>query len=186
MTVSMLPSFELGPLPTDRRMTTVDEQLVHAPLARVFALAADVARWPDHLPHYRYVRFRAHAPDGGGIVEMAANRPFGSVQWPTWWVSEMEVRRPAAGVHPCVRFRHIEGITTGMDVAWEFAEAGGGTHVRVVHVWNGPSWPLIRTLAARGVIGPVFVHGIASRTLAGIARAAERDTRAGGTERGTS
>jgi hypothetical protein len=43
-------------------------------------------------------------------------------------------------------------------------------------VWNGPSWPLIGELAARGVIGPVFVHGIASRTLAGLARAAERTT----------
>ena len=50
----------------------------------------------------------------------------------------------------------------------------GGTLVRIVHVWNGPSWPLIGDMAARGVIGPVFVHGIASRTLAGLARAAER------------
>jgi hypothetical protein len=33
---------------------------------------------------------------------------------------------------------------------------------------------LIGLVAARGVIGPVFVHGIASRTLAGLAHAAER------------
>jgi hypothetical protein len=45
-----------------------------------------------------------------------------------------------------------------------------------VHVWNGPAWPLIGEMAARGVIGPVFVHGIAARTLAGLARAAERMT----------
>ena len=50
----------------------------------------------------------------------------------------------------------------------------GGTLVRIVHVWNGPSWPLIGDVAARAVIGPVFVHGIASRTLAGLARTAER------------
>ena len=49
----------------------------------------------------------------------------------------------------------------------------GGTFVRIVHVWNGPAWPLIADMAARGVIGPVFVHGIASRTLAGLAAAAE-------------
>jgi hypothetical protein len=46
--------------------------------------------------------------------------------------------------------------------------------VRIVHVWNGPSWPLIGAFAATNVIGPVFVHGIASRTLSGLARTAER------------
>ena len=44
----------------------------------------------------------------------------------------------------------------------------------IVHEWDGPAWPLIGKLAARMVIGPVFVHGIASRTLAGLAHAAER------------
>jgi hypothetical protein len=47
--------------------------------------------------------------------------------------------------------------------------------VRIVHVWDGPRWPLIGPFAATQVIGPVFVHGIASRTLAGLARAALRD-----------
>jgi len=61
-----------------------------------------------------------------------------------------------------------------MDVEWTFTREADKTLVRIVHVWNGPSWPLIRDVAARAVIGPVFVHGIASRTLAGLARAAER------------
>jgi len=29
---------------------------MHAPADRIFALAADVERWPERLPHYRYVR----------------------------------------------------------------------------------------------------------------------------------
>jgi hypothetical protein len=33
---------------------------------------------------------------------------------------------------------------------------------------------LIGALAASGIIGPIFVSGIAQRTLAGLARAAER------------
>jgi hypothetical protein len=77
---------------------------------------------------------------------------------------------------PAIRFRHIRGVTAGMEVEWTFADSAVGTLVRIVHVWNGPRWPLIGDLAARGVIGPVFVHGIASRTLAGLARAAERST----------
>src|SRR3712207_2435558 len=70
-------AFALGPLPEDRRMRTVDERIVSAPLATIFALAADVERWPEHLPHYRYVRFHERDAEGGGIVEMSANRPFG-------------------------------------------------------------------------------------------------------------
>jgi len=45
--------------------------------------------------------------------------------------------------------------------------------VTIVHDWPGPRWPLIGRAAASWVIGPVFIHGIASRTLAGIRRAVE-------------
>jgi ribosome-associated toxin RatA of RatAB toxin-antitoxin module len=166
----------LGAMPTDTRMTTVDERLVRAPLARIFALAADVERWPEHLSHYRYVRFHERRSDGGGTVEMSANRPFGAADWPTWWTSLMSIDRPGSTgeARPSIRFRHIRGVTKGMDVEWTFHAEANGTQVRIVHAWNGPAWPLIGEIAARGVIGPVFVHGIASRTLAGLAHAAER------------
>jgi hypothetical protein len=161
-------------MPTDRVMTTIDEQVVRAPLETIFRIAADVEAWPSQLPHYRFVRMRERDGAGGGVVEMSANRPFGPVNWPTWWLSDMEVR-PIGGTNsPAIRFRHVGGITTGMDVEWSFAPVPSGTHVRILHVWNGPRWPLIRTFAATAVIGPIFIHGIASRTLAGLARAAER------------
>lgn len=171
--------FALGPLPTGRRMRTVDERVVRAPLATIFALAADVERWPEHLRHYRYVRFRERDGRGGGVVEMSANRPFRPIDWPTWWTSEMAVALPESDATeaPWIRFRHIRGITTGMDVEWSFRQIEDATHVRIVHVWNGPPWWLIGGIAAVGVIGPVFVHGIASRTLAGLAAAAERIVR---------
>lgn len=166
----MISPLDLGPMPEKRRMRTVDELLVRAPLRRIFEFAREVDRWPEHLPHYRWVRFHQRASDGGGIVEMAAWRPFGSVQWPTWWTSEMSVDESA----PAVRFRHVAGITTGMDVEWSFALQGTDTRVRIVHLWNGPPIPLFGIVAAKAVIGPVFVHGIASRTLAGLAAVAER------------
>jgi len=149
-------------------MITVDERRVAAPLEQVFARAADVEQWPAILPHYRYVRMQERRPDGG-IVEMSANRPFGPLNWPTWWASEMWID-PAR--HE-VRYHHIRGITRGMDVVWRLVPDGDGTHVSIVHEWQGPAWPLLRYPAAEWVIGPVFVHGIASRTLLGIARAAE-------------
>lgn len=163
-----VPSSDLGALPAHRRMTTVDERIVATPSELIFSLASDVEGWPTHLPHYRYVRFRERTASGG-VVEMSANRPFGIAHWPTWWLSLMHIDRQ----RPAIRFRHIDGITTGMEVEWQFSPLAASTLVRIVHVWDGPRWPLIGGIAATGVIGPVFIHGIASRTLEGLARAAE-------------
>jgi ribosome-associated toxin RatA of RatAB toxin-antitoxin module len=172
-------AFELGPMPFGRAMETVDERLVCAPVAMIFELAREVKRWPDYLPHYRFVKFRSQRPDGGGLVEMSAYRPFElastwnrpiRINWPTWWLSEMTVDPEK----PVIRFRHVGGITKGMEVEWSFSASPVGTHVRILHLWDGPPVPLIGTLAAVRVIGPVFVHGIASRTLAGLSAVAER------------
>ena len=149
-------------------MRTIDRISIRASLDSVFSAARDVERWPAVLAHYRWVRFVERRRDGGR-VEMAAWRPFGVVKYPTWWVSEMTVL-PAA--HE-VRYRHVEGITRGMEVVWRLSEAGGGVNVEIVHEWRGPAWPLIGRAAADFVIGPVFIHGIASRTLAGIKRFVE-------------
>lgn len=148
-------------------MRTVDRIQVAAPFDRVFSAASTVTRWPDILPHYRWVR---RLDDG--LVEMAAWRSFGFVKYPTWWVSEMTIDRAAGEI----RYRHVRGVTKGMDVVWRMVEDGGGhgvVDVEIVHDWSGPRWPLIGPLAASIVIGPVFIHAIASRTLAGIKRAAE-------------
>ena len=167
----------LGPLPPGAAMETMDERVVRAPMEVIFDIASKVEHWPAHLAHYRYVRYRDRTEDGGGLVEMSAYRPFdlgprgvAVINWPTWWLSLMSVDRST----PSIRFRHVGGITKGMEVEWQFRRAPEGTHVRIVHMWDGPRWPLIGVWAANLVIGPVFVHGIASRTLAGLAKVAER------------
>src|SRR2546426_10765886 len=146
-------------------MLTIDRITIRAPLARVFDVAADIERWPDLLPHYRWVRFLERQPSGG-VVEMAAWRPFGPVRYPAWWVSQM----PVNGAAGEIRYRHLRGITRGMDVVWRVVPRGSGADVTIEHRWRGPAWPLVGGWIARGLIGPVFVHGIASRTLAGIKR----------------
>lgn len=149
-------------------MRTVDRIRVHAPFAAVFAAASTVVRWPTILPHYRWVRVL-----DDGLVEMAAWRPFvgGLLKYPTWWVSHMTVDRAAGEI----RYRHVRGMTRGMDVVWHLADGADGVDAEIVHTWDGPRWPLIGRWAANLVIGPVFIHGIASRTLAGIKRAAEQN-----------
>lgn len=168
-------------------MRTIDRITVQAPIDRVFGAAVQVERWPAILSHYRWVRFLEEgdgigsgdaggADDSSRLVEMAAWRPFGPLRFPTWWVSEMTVVRKTH----TIRYRHVRGITRGMDVAWRMEPAAGpggrGVDVTIVHEWVGPPWPLIGRLTAERLIGPVFIHGIASRTLAGIKRYAERAT----------
>ena len=153
-------------------MRTTDAITIHAPHERVFALAQDVERWPRLLPHYRWVRVLSRDPGRQSqVVEMAAWRPFGRLRYPTRWVSEMTVDRAAGEI----RYRHIDGITRGMEVTWHLVPPadGAGVQVSIVHRWQGPAWPLVGSLAAGLVIGPVFIHGIARRTLAGIRRYAE-------------
>jgi hypothetical protein len=167
-------------------MITVDRARIAAPPERVFGAAAEVERWPEILPHYRWVRFlpggtgtaaagragepeAASDPGAGGesrLVEMAAWRPFGPLRYPTWWVSEMTVI-PSA---PAVRYRHVRGITRGMAVEWTFAYRDGAVDVTVTHRWAGPAWPLVARPVADLIIGPLFVHGVARRTLAGLKR----------------
>ncbi len=154
-------------------MRTVDEATCSAPPDAVWPHAARVERWPTILSHYRWVTRRRGEPGGDGLVEMAAWRHFGPIPWPTWWESEMWVddeRRE-------IRYRHVRGITKGMDVLWTVTPHGtAGSLVRIVHEWSGPAWPLIGHAAARIVIGPVFVHAIATRTLQGVTRAAEQSS----------
>ena len=152
-------------------MIRTDQHVTTAPADIVFRVAADVERWPEILPHYRWVTFEDKRGFGRGVVEMAAWREFpGPLRWPTWWKSQMDADPDT----PIVRYKHIGGITYGMDVEWLFLPADEGTVVRIVHEWDGPPWPLIGSFAADRVIGPHFVSFIAQRTLRGVCAEAER------------
>lgn len=154
-------------------MLTIDEHVAAAPCDTCFQVAADVERWPEILPHYRWVHFRSKAGFGEGVVEMAAFRHFGPLRYPTWWLSEMQCDPDRFAV----TYRHVDGITRGMDVRWEVSPLDEHTsRLRIVHEWLGPRWPLIGRLAADAVIGPHFISHIAGRTLAGVA--AESESRA--------
>lgn len=155
-------------------MRTHNEILVEAPLDPCFEAASDVERWPEILSHYRRVVFTRQDGGGGGRVRMEAVRRFGPLPWPVWWESEMRSDRPAGEIH----YRHVGGITRGMEVTWRLEPDGAATRVVITHDWAGPGWPLIGRFAARRVIGPRFVRVVAGRTLAGIKRAVERPAEA--------
>lgn len=139
-------------------------------LDHIVALAADTERWPVILPHYRWVTLL----DGGGdhkTVEMAARR--GRI--PVKWRAVQDVERD--GPTPVIRFRHIGGVTKGMDVAWTFNVKDGAVDVTIDHDFE-PPWPLVGDVIANHIIGPHFVEAIAGKTLATIKGIVEgRDSR---------
>jgi ribosome-associated toxin RatA of RatAB toxin-antitoxin module len=137
---------------------------MHAPADRIFALAADVERWPERLPHYRYVR-RLPDPDGERRFAMGARRGPIPVRW-----EAVQRPRPAESV---IEFEHTGGVTRGMQVAWRFREAEDGVEVSIEHELH-LGWPLISEPIARWVIGPQFVEAIARRTLRRVKALAEQ------------
>lgn len=152
-------------------MTITDELFMRAPARLCFRVAADVERWPEILPHYRWVRFQEKRAFATGRVEMAAWRDFaGPLRYPTWWVSEMHCDSD----EPAVFYRHVDGVTRGMDVKWAFLPRDDGTLVRITHAWAGPAWPVVGRVAWQHVIAPHFVSVIAGRTLRGVRAETER------------
>lgn len=149
-------------------MQTETATTMHGPLARIVALACEIERWPEILPHYRWVTLL----EGGGdrkIVEMAAWR--GRI--PLRWRAIQEIDR--GGDSPVIRYHHIWGPTRGMDVNWTFNETAHGVDVAIGHHF-APPWPLIGDVVANRIIGPFFIDDVARRTLSTIKEKVERES----------
>lgn len=141
-------------------MRTANTVQMAGDLDHIVALAVDTERWPEILPHYRWVRLL----EGGGdhkTVEMAARRD----RIPVKWRAIQTVDRD--GPTPVIRFLHIGGVTKGMEVAWLFEPGPDAVSVTIDHEFT-PPWPLVGNLIADRIIGPQFVEAIANKTLATI------------------
>lgn len=142
---------------------TANEIVIAAEPATIYALASATERWPELLPHYRFVRVL----DGNGnhrIVEMAAMR--GAI--PVHWTAE-QTNDP---VRPHIAFRHLRGWTRGMEVEWLFEPSQGFTRVRIVHRLDF-QFPVAREWLGRHVVSDFFIRDIAGKTLACMKRLAE-------------
>ncbi|MDQ6825546.1 MAG: SRPBCC family protein [Candidatus Eremiobacteraeota bacterium] len=138
-------------------MTAEQSIEVRAPAQRVYALAQDIARWPDYLPHYRYVSILR---DSGSerVAVMAARRDWIPVRW-----TALERLLPEV---PRIEFTHLSGWTKGLEVAWLFASTPDGTRVTITHDLRTLQRPLLQSRLACSIIANFFIQPIASRTLA--------------------
>ena len=121
----------------------------------LFELVSDLSRWERLLPHYRYVRILSR--DGGTThAAMSARRGFFPVFWEALQTVDSEART--------IRFRHVRGITRGMEVLWSFTPERGGTRARVDHDLDFRV-PLVGRWLAERVIVREFIEPIVSKTL---------------------
>jgi ribosome-associated toxin RatA of RatAB toxin-antitoxin module len=148
-------------------MHTENAIFMRADAGTVFTLARAVEDWPRLLPHYRWVKI---LDDEGPwrIVEMSAWRD----RIPVRWAAEQRCFPDEARI----AFHHVGGVTTGMDVVWEFSPREDGVDVRIVHDL-ALGWPLIGGFVAQRIIGPMFVSYIADQTLWRIKEIAEAQSR---------
>jgi ribosome-associated toxin RatA of RatAB toxin-antitoxin module len=135
---------------------------------QIFPLAVEVERWPERLPHYRYVRRLAGAERR---FAMGARRGAIPVRW-----EAIQRPRPQDRI---IEFVHTGGVTRGMQVAWRIEPRDDGSGVTEVSIEHELElrWPLIGGWVARHVIGPHFVEAIAGRTLRRIRELAEATDR---------
>jgi ribosome-associated toxin RatA of RatAB toxin-antitoxin module len=134
---------------------------VSASPARVFELARDVSRWPQLLPHYRRVSVERRA-NGRILARMLAVRP-GPLPVPLLWRAEQwaETTDPD---DLRLRFRHVRGVTRGMDVTWHIRPAPGGCSVTIEHDFRRPV-PLLGAEVLPAILDRVFVRPVAGQTL---------------------
>ncbi len=120
----------------------------------IFEIASNLSLWPKILPHYRYIHYLARGRDRN-VVIMAARRGV----LPISWTSEQVIDRETMEV----RFHHLRAWTKGMDVVWTFQDTPDGVKVEIVHDMRFRIAPLAPL--AEPIIGNLFIHPVASRTL---------------------
>jgi len=175
---------------------------IAAPADLVFRLARDIERWPRLLPHYLSVRVEerglqerglperslqqggsdgrgshGRGPEGTTTLRMIAVRPLFDLLGlglPVVW----RARTWAEPEHMRLRFRHVGGVTAGMDVTWRIESTPTGCHVTIDHVFRRRlPIPMLGNLlgdeALPAFVDRFFTRPIAQRTLATFGALAE-------------
>jgi aromatase len=129
----------------------------------VFELARQIHRWPEQLPHYRRVTIQSRNGDRV-VAQMVATRHFGPLPVPvTWRAEQWSDDSDPADLR--LHFRHVRGVTRGMDVTWHIRPENGGARVTIEHDFQR-SLPLLGPEILPAFVNRFFIRPIAGRTLA--------------------
>ena len=132
-----------------------------------------MTRWPELLPHYRRVVVRRRSGDRV-LAQMVAIRPLlGRIGLPVTWRAE-QWAEPDDPDDLRLRFRHVRGVTRGMDVTWHIRPSPGGCGVTIEHTFRRPL-PVLGDAALPRFVDRFFTQPIATRTLRTFKALAEAD-----------
>lgn len=154
------------------------------PLEKVFGLAEDVIRWPEIMPHYKYVKLldeygnkkvlemaayvRLGNNDDGEGLDADERRGIVPVKWTAIQESIPEERT--------MTFFHIKGPMKDMEVEWSFGavEYNNNSIVEINANYTFNRYLLI----AKYTVGNFFIHNPLSKTLACLKEIVEAETMA--------
>jgi len=144
---------------------------VEATAAGVFELAGDLTRWAQLLPHYRRVTIQSRNGERV-LAQMVAVRQVGPVPLPVTWRAEQwaDASDPA---DLRLHFRHVRGVTRGMEVTWHIRQNATGCQVTIEHDFSR-RLPLLGPDLLPALVNRFFIRPIAGRTLASFKALAEQ------------
>jgi len=122
---------------------------------RIYQLASDIQDWPTLLPHYRYMRILEQS-ETHKVADFGASRDGFPVRW--------RARQELFPNEHRITFVHVGGVTRGMWVEWRLEQSAQSVRVSIDHTLTYPV-PLLGPLFAKYIVGGLFVHNIANKTL---------------------
>jgi ribosome-associated toxin RatA of RatAB toxin-antitoxin module len=129
---------------------------VRGDIDRLYALASDVPRWAEFLPHYRYVRVLA-TEGAQRTVVMAARRGPMPLRWRSVLELVPEERR--------IIFQHIGGPARGMYVEWRIEQHEGYARATITHDLDRLAYPIVAMPLGRYILAHWFIDPVAGKTL---------------------
>jgi len=130
---------------------------VRGDIDRLYALAADVPRWAEFLPHYRYIRVVADSGPQRTVVMAARRGPL-----PIRWRSVLEL----VPAERRILFQHIGGPARGMYVEWRIEQHEGFVRATITHDLTRLAYPLVAMPLGRYILAHWFIDPVAGKTLA--------------------
>jgi ribosome-associated toxin RatA of RatAB toxin-antitoxin module len=127
---------------------------VNAPIDRVYAVMADVARWPEFMGALNTIRIIS---EDRGVFRVEMHEEAGRFRDAAIYRVELMKMRG-------LRATLEKGALKECEVVWRLDESANSTDVYVLHVFR-LGWPLLGALLDRYWVGPKIIHKVVSRSL---------------------
>lgn len=139
-------------------MHSTSSILIQASRENIFSTVSQLLRWPEYLPHYRFVHqtsSHVHASQDWTCLHMSAEGGLFPVSWRAIFRADPSKQE--------LYFEHVAAFTKGMKVVWQLTSTSEGTLVEIHHALQ------FRIPGLGFFMEPLLQHGfiepVAKRTL---------------------